>query len=179
MDDQSCCEVEIRTARLLLLRPGPGDIDMVYSLHHDPRACAHNPSDMLESRADAEDRYRLWDKHWRRHGVGYWAVCDQGTSEVLGFCGLKVMQLANLEVLNLFYRLDPQVWGNGIATEAAIAAVDWAIAHRPDHPVVARVRPDNGGSIRVATRVGLQRAEHLDSPGEDGLDWIFALNWDG
>jgi [ribosomal protein S5]-alanine N-acetyltransferase len=76
-----------------------------------------------------------------------------------------------------FYRLGPEAWGSGVATEAATAVVDWATVHRPDRPVIARVRPDNIASAKVAARAGLHRAEHLDTDGEDGLDWIFAKNW--
>ena len=39
------------------------------------------------------------------------------------------------------------------------------------------VRPGNVASAKVAVRAGLHRAEHLDTDGEDGLDWIFARNW--
>jgi [ribosomal protein S5]-alanine N-acetyltransferase len=47
----------------------------------------------------------------------------------------------------------------------------------PDHPVLARVRPANVASRRVALRAGLLRAPHLDGPGEDGHEWIFVSGW--
>jgi RimJ/RimL family protein N-acetyltransferase len=76
-------------------------------------------------------------------------------------------------VLNLFYRFAPACWGQAIASEAATAVVRWAEANQPGQPVIARVRPDNIASQRVAERAGLIRAEHLDSAGFDGLDWMF------
>jgi len=170
---------ELLTDRLSLRRPVPADIDAVYRIHHDPRACAHNPADLLATRAEAEIRFRRWDQHWQRYGFGYWVVRPRDEERGLGFCGLKVMRLAEREVLNLFYRLDPAAWGAGVATEAATAVVDWATGNRPDHPVIARVRPDNVASAKVATRAGLRRAEHLDTDGDDGLDWIFTKNWPG
>lgn len=88
------------------------------------------------------------------------------------------MRLQDREVLNLFYRLDPVAWGNGIATEAASTVVKWATTNRPDYPVIARVRPENVASATAAERTGLRRAAHLDTAGEDGLDWIFAKNWE-
>jgi RimJ/RimL family protein N-acetyltransferase len=164
--------------RLVLRRPSPADVDAIHRIHSDPVACAHNPGDMLATRAEAEMRYGQWDRHWRRHGFGYWVVRWRGDDgRVLGFCGLKVMRLAGREMLNLFYRLEPAAWGDGVATEAATAVVRWAAAGLPRWPVVARVRPDNVASARVAVRAGLRRAEHLDAEGEDGLDWIFVRNW--
>jgi [ribosomal protein S5]-alanine N-acetyltransferase len=164
---------ELLTARLSLRRPTPADIDVVFAIHRDERACAHNPSDLLTTRAAAEDLYRQWDEHWRRHSFGYWAIRARDAREPVGFCGIKVVRLQEHDVLNLFYRLAPSAWGNGLATEAATAVIAWAAAHRPQHPVVARVRPDNVASARVALRSGLHRAEHLDSAGEDGLDLIY------
>jgi ribosomal-protein-alanine N-acetyltransferase len=37
----------VLTARLSLRRPVPADVDAVFRVHHDPLACAHNPSDLL------------------------------------------------------------------------------------------------------------------------------------
>lgn len=171
---------QLLTARLSLRRPTRADIDAIYRVHRDPQACAHNPSDMLATHADAEDLYLRWDEHWSRHGLGYWVIRLRDgyqPAAILGFCGLKLMKLSNRDVLNLFYRLDPAAWGDGVATEAASAVVAWATAHLPDHAVIARVRPDNIASARVAAQAGLRRAEHLDNYGEDGLDWIYTKNW--
>lgn len=44
--------------------------------------------------------------------------------------------------------------------------------------MIARVRPDNVVSQRVAVRAGLVRAERLDDEGFDGLDRIFIANSD-
>lgn len=160
------------TDRLSLRRPVPADIDAILRLHRDPVACAHNPADMISTRDEAVDRYRRWSAHWDEHGFGYWAVCNRN-GDLLGFCGLKVMRLHEQPVLNLFYRLDPAAWGNGIATEAATAVVAWASTCGPALPVAARVRPANVASARVAERAGLHRTPDLDVDGEDGLDWIY------
>lgn len=169
---------ELRTPRLSLRRPTRADIDTIYRVHSNPRACAHNPADALASRAEAEALYRRWNEHWHQHGFGYWTVHSHvPTDQPLGFCGIKLMQLHGRTILNLFYRLDPLAWGTRVATEAATAVVDWATAHLPDRPLIARVRPDNTASLKVAARAGLRRAPELDTAGEDGLDWIFMSNW--
>jgi len=162
----------LETERLLLQSPDPADIDLIYSVHSNPRACLHNPSDMLSTRAEAEDLYVRWDEHWQLHGVGYWVI--RLDHEGIGFCGLKVMTLKDRSALNLFYRLLPSTWGSGLATEAATAVVEWADAHRADDLLTARIRPANSASQRVALRAGLHRTEHLDAQGEDGLDWIYS-----
>lgn len=164
---------ELRTERLVLRRPVAADVETVWRIHRDPRACAHNPGDLIETRQEAEERFRSWDAHWERNGFGYWTVRRAGSAEPLGFCGIKRMELRGRPVLNLFYRLDPAAWGGGLATEAAAKVVGWAAANLPAETLVARVRPGNAASLKVATRAGLRRASDLDTAGEDGIDWIF------
>jgi RimJ/RimL family protein N-acetyltransferase len=162
----------IRTERLTLRRPEEGDVDAILRIHSDRRACEHNPSDMITVRAEAADRCRSWRAHWERHGYGYWVVCRTGSARVIGFCGLKLMRLHEAPVRNLFYRFDPAVWGQGLAGEAVAAVLAGA---GPGPPIVARIRPANIASARVAMRAGLRRAVHLDTLGEDGPDWIFTM----
>lgn len=165
------------TARLSLSRPAPVDIDTIGSIHTDPVACAHNPSDLLASRDDAPALFRRWDEHWQRWGFGYWVVRRHESAAPIGFCGVKVMSLNGRDVLNLFYRLTPPAWGDGVAAEAASAVLDWIGRNTAGAPVIARVRPANAASRRVAQRIGLRRAPNLDTDGEDGPDWIFASDW--
>lgn len=179
MSEHTSADEEPATARLSLRRPTPDDVDAILAIHSDPAACAHNPSDALTERTEAEQLYQRWDDQWRRHGYGYWVVRHRGSARTLGFCGVKPMDLAGLRTLNLFYRFDPATWGRGLAGEAATAVVTWADRRVPRLPVVARIRPANTASQRVALRAGLVRAAHLDGPGEDGLDWIFATNLPG
>jgi len=146
-------------------------------VHSDPRACAHNPSDALATRAEAAGLFEYWDEHWRRFGFGYYVVRRLARAGPLGFCGVKFMTFRERRILNLFYRLDPAAWGDGIAGEAAEAVVGWTTRHLPGYPVVARVRPENVASQRVAVRAGLVRAEALDGRGLDGFDRIYLTSW--
>lgn len=84
-----------------------------------------------------------------------------------------------MNVLNPFYRFAASAWGQGFASEAVTAVTDWVSRHVTDLPLIARVRPANAASQRVAVRAGLMRAEHLDGPGYDGFDCIYAAKQPG
>ncbi|MFG2121143.1 GNAT family N-acetyltransferase [Streptomyces sp. NPDC048710] len=173
MSDRSTAAEELQTARLSLRRPAEADIDAIFAVHSDPDTCAHNPSDALARFEEAEVLYRRWDDQWERHGYGYWVVRCHGSDRQLGFCGVKPMELHGERVLNLFYRFAASAWGQGFAGEAAAAVTAWAHRHLPDLPLIARIRPANVASQRVALRAGLDRAQHLDTEGYDGFDWIY------
>ena len=174
MSDRTPAAEELRTARLSLRRPAEADVGSIFVIHHDPETCLHNPSDALATFEEAESLYRRWDEQWRRCGYGYWVVRRRGLDQQLGFCGIKPMELGGMKVLNLFYRFATSAWGQGFAGEAAAAVAMWALRYRPGLPLIARVRPANIASQRVAIRAGLSRAEHLDGTGYDGFDWIYA-----
>lgn len=161
------------TDRLRLRRPVPDDVEVIFDVYRDPRSCEHNPSNLLHDRDGTLSLYRSWDEHWRTEGFGYWTVLRHESERPVGFCGLKYMWFRHDRVANLFYGFDPAWWGNGLAAEAARAAVQWGAKHLPGVAVVARIRPDNHASQRVAARAGLTRAEHLDGLGFDGLEWIY------
>ncbi|HYH46973.1 MAG TPA: GNAT family N-acetyltransferase [Thermoanaerobaculia bacterium] len=173
MNDWSPAVEELRTARLALRRPVQGDVEAIFEIHRDPRTCAHNPSDALAWSQDAQDLYLRWNNQWQQYGYGYWVVRYHDSDQQLGFCGIKPMELHGMKVLNLFYRFAASAWGQGFAGEAATEVTAWASRHLPDLPLIARVRPANVASQRVAIRAGLARAEHLDATGSDGLDWIY------
>ncbi|WP_445528784.1 GNAT family N-acetyltransferase [Streptomyces cyslabdanicus] len=173
MSDRSPADEELQTARLSLRRPTEADIDAIFAIHSDPGTCLHNPSDALARPEEAEELYQRWNNQWQSCGYGYWVVRRHNSALQLGFCGIKPMELNGMKVLNLFYRFATSAWGQGFAGEAATAVASWTSRHVPDLPLIARVRPANTASQRVAVRAGLTRAEHLDGTGYDGFDWIY------
>ncbi|MEJ5946375.1 GNAT family protein [Pseudokineococcus basanitobsidens] len=164
------------TERLAARPPVPADGAAVLALHRDPRTVAHNPGDRLADLGAAEQLLRRWVQHWQDHQIGYWVLTwRHGDGHVIGVCGVKRMTSADRPVWNLLYRLEPSVWGRGVATEAAATVVDRARHHPLGLPVTARVRPANHASARVALAAGLERTPRLDTCGEDGPDEVYLV----
>jgi RimJ/RimL family protein N-acetyltransferase len=99
------------------------------------------------------------------HGWSVWAVERREDGRFLGDCGLQPLEHRGPEV-ELGYDLHPDVWGQGLATEAARAVVDAALRPLALERVVAVVKPANAASRRVLDRAGLREAGTRAAYGE-------------
>jgi RimJ/RimL family protein N-acetyltransferase len=110
----------------------------------------------LGSSVDREAAWRLFGSHtglWLLHGAGWWAVQLRGTGQLVGAVGAFFREgLAGIEVGWNTYRAFS---GQGFASEAAAAAVRYALDVRGEPAVRALIAPGNASSIRVAQRLGL------------------------
>jgi ribosomal-protein-alanine N-acetyltransferase len=169
MDEDDASEVR-RTADLLLRPVRAEDVESLVVIETDPRTTRHSPTGP-PTREQAEQLLLSVVAAWDEGGPHYWAV--EHERQVVGTAGLRRATLHARECWNLYYRLSPDVWGRGFATQAAREAVDCAAALPGELPVVARTRPENSAAQRVAQKVGLERREDLDSNGF----YTFASSW--
>lgn len=88
-------------------------------------------------------------------GCGYWLVSLKATGEPVGQAGIMFIEIDGVREAGLGYMIHADHWGQGYATEAAAACVDWAFANLDVPRVVAPVRPVNAPSIRVAEKIGM------------------------
>jgi [ribosomal protein S5]-alanine N-acetyltransferase len=85
--------------------------------------------------------------------IGRWAVILRDTGEFLGWCGLKYYADAN--EYDLGYRYFEEHWGQGYATEAAQAVLQYGIAHLRNARIVGKAMVGNAASRRVLEKIGL------------------------
>jgi RimJ/RimL family protein N-acetyltransferase len=91
--------------------------------------------------------------------VGPWTVVERESGAVVGRAGL--WDEPDWPGVEAVWFIGRPWWGKGYATEAAIAAVDWAFANRPIDEVVSVIVPANSASVRVAERLGM-RADRVE-----------------
>ncbi|MCC9144517.1 MULTISPECIES: GNAT family N-acetyltransferase [unclassified Arthrobacter] len=164
------------TEHLLLRRLENTDHDAAIRIHVDPRTNLHNPEPPAVDAA--AKTLQAFLAHWEREGFGYWAVAERGQPEtVIGFTGLQRALVDDREILNLYYRYDPAVWGRGYAKEGAIEAVRRGRNLLPELPVLARITASNIVSQRTAQAAGLARVPGLDRQYAGVPEVYFALGW--
>ena len=170
--------MELRTDRLILRLPQIGDFDRYAELLGDPEAARHIGGHL--SRAAAWRRFLQVPGAWALQGFAMFAVEERESGRWLGQIGpWKPDGWPGNEIGWTFH---PDAWGRGYATEAGIAAIEWAFAHLGWDRIIHSIHPDNTASQRLAERLGSRNlgpgklpAPYEDSPtdfwGQTRADW--------
>lgn len=91
--------------------------------------------------------------HYAEFGFGLWALMFE--ERLIGFAGLIMQSIDGEDLVELAYRLDPQYWGKGLASEAAEAIAEYAFNQLHLDQVISIIDPNNVRSVNVATRLGM------------------------
>jgi RimJ/RimL family protein N-acetyltransferase len=104
---------------------------------------------------------RLQAEIARRHefGVQYWPVFLRAGGEHVGCCGLRPRD-PDHGVWELGVHLRDEFWGQGLATEAARAVIDFAFEDLGAAALFAGHHPDNAASRRLLQRLGFRYTHH-------------------
>lgn len=129
-----------------------GDLDAYAEMVGDPEVMRYVGDGQPGTRADAWRHMAMLLGHWSLRGYGIWAVTERGRDRVVGRLGF--FNPEGWPGFELGWMLAREAWGKGYATEGARAALDWAFGELGRDSVISIIHPENGGSIRVAERIG-------------------------
>ena len=154
----------LRTARLQLRLWEDSDSDLAALAALNGHAQVMQFMPQVLSQKESAEILQAIRVHFCRHGFGLWAVCKRGESTPLGWTGLAVPNFAAAftPCVEIAWRLQPQHWGQGLATEAARAALAFAFAQLQLLEVVSFTVPANLRSRRVMDKLGMLRNPHED-----------------
>lgn len=148
---------ELRTERLLMHGWTSADRDAFAAVNSDPRVMEYLGGVLAREQSDAMvDRI---EAKFQRDGVGLWAVETLGEARFVGMVGLSVptFEAPFMPAVEVGWRLDAGHWGNGYATEAARAALEFGFEVAGLQEIVSFTTRDNARSRRVMERLGMTR----------------------
>jgi RimJ/RimL family protein N-acetyltransferase len=95
-------------------------------------------------------------ERYERDGFGLEAVVERAGGAIIGWAGLAVPHFLPeiLPAVEVGWRLAKAYWGQGLATEAGAAAVDWGFTEGGLERIVSIYEPENAASGRVMERLG-------------------------
>src|SRR6185312_4768147 len=156
----------IHTACLHLRLWRDEDLAPFAAINADAEVMAYFPKTLERGESDVLAT-RIRD-HFVRHGFGLWAVEVPGVAEFVGFVGLSVPRFEAhfTPCVEVAWRLARVHWGNGYATEAAKAALEFGFGQLGLEQIVSFTVPANRRSRAVMERIGMTHApaDDFDHP---------------
>jgi RimJ/RimL family protein N-acetyltransferase len=92
-----------------------------------------------------------------------WKLLRKPERELIGFCGVGFWRDAPEPEIGWW--LERKSWGQGLATEAARAALQHAFEHAGLDQIISVARPENTASIRIMKKLGMTRDREFVSEG--------------
>jgi RimJ/RimL family protein N-acetyltransferase len=162
------------TERLLLRDITEADAELLFDLDADPEVMRYlgprPAADVAAYRERTRAVYVPLQAHpW--HGV--WVVLERASGEFLGWAFVRPatgsrhareLGWERPDEVEVGYRYRRSAWGRGVATEAATALVQLALADRATTAVVACALASNAASLRVLAKLGLERVGEVMLP---------------
>jgi [ribosomal protein S5]-alanine N-acetyltransferase len=145
--------VILETPRLRLREFVPQDVDTLLAVLGDPVAMQYYPAAF--DRREVEEWIERNRSRYESDGYGLWAMLLKNSGELIGDCGCFLRDVAGRDEIEIGYHVRRDLWGNGYATEAAQACMQYAFTKLGVDCVISLIRPENVQSIRVAEKNGL------------------------
>jgi ribosomal-protein-alanine N-acetyltransferase len=93
---------------------------------------------------------------YRERGYWLWAAMLRAEKTFIGYSGLLDQNIDGKAEIEVAYRLLPNYWGQGLGTEAAALARDYAFSRLRFDRIISLIEAANVASIRVAEKNGLR-----------------------
>jgi RimJ/RimL family protein N-acetyltransferase len=157
---------EIYTSRLLLRHWRDSDVIPFIAMGQNERVMQffpslHNENQSLEFIKKTKEGFA--DKGW-----GLWAVEELSSREFIGFIGIKSIleefPVTSIQspTVEIGWRLRPEWWNKGLATEGALASLQFGFETLMLREIVSFTSLLNAPSIRVMQKIGMTRDTNGD-----------------
>ena len=152
------------TERLTAEKLAPAHLGELTTLHLDPEACRYLGGVRTPESTSAYLDVNL--AHWAEHGYGLWVV-RMSDGAFAGRVGIRHTLLEGAPEVEIAYTFKPELWGRGLATEAADALVRLWRARLDVPSLVGIASIENYASRRVLAKAGFKyerEATYHDEP---------------
>jgi RimJ/RimL family protein N-acetyltransferase len=159
----------LETARLILRPFRADDVDAQAAMMGDAQVMRHLGGAALP-REDSWRKLLCGAGLWALFGYGYWAVERRTDGAMIGQIGFGDFKRPVEPVIEgipeMGWLFAAEASGQGFATEAGRAALDWIDAALRPSEVTAIIDAANAPSIRVAEKLGFEQREEARLRGE-------------
>lgn len=152
--------MQLQSNSLLLREIHEMDIAFIHQLHSLPVTDQYNTSGIPESIQVTENLVKEWIKTISEiPRQCYFFLIENEVQKAIGIIGMRLGK-AHYRNAEIWYKIHPDFWGNGYATEAVKALLTFGFKNLNLHRIEAGCAIENTGSIRVLEKTGFTREAH-------------------
>jgi RimJ/RimL family protein N-acetyltransferase len=144
----------LTTPRLRLEPMAEAHFDELFAMNSTPEVMRYITG-KPDTRADTQAMIERVKARWAEDGFSWWSMFEQASGRFLGACGVMYLGRDEENPLELGWRLRPDAWGQGFASEAAACIAQFAFDALEAPQVCAICHPENRASRRVMERIGM------------------------
>jgi ribosomal-protein-alanine N-acetyltransferase len=143
----------LETSRLTLRPFRIEDLDVLTSLMANPDFMRFSLSVYSRQQAKLFLEKLL---SWQERGLpSQFAMVPKENATLIGYCGFFHQHVDGIDEIEIGYRLHPDFWNRGLATEAALAVREYGFRDLRLLRVISLIHFDNLRSRRVVEKIGM------------------------
>jgi [ribosomal protein S5]-alanine N-acetyltransferase len=150
----------LETKRLILREMTLRDVDDLLEVFSDPEAMQFYPQPFDRQMTQTWIERNI--QRYAQHGFGLWAIILKENGKLIGDCGLVVQEVGGVEEIEVGYHVHRDLWGKGLATEAAQACRDYGFSQLGFDKLISLINPANIASRRVAEKNGMRLLKEVE-----------------
>jgi ribosomal-protein-alanine N-acetyltransferase len=145
----------LATPRLILRALRPSDLDDLYAYASDPEIDQYVPWEHYKNFDEARENLNDFLAGYERDGFGAWGIEHRADRRLIGIINFSRPHPINRRT-ELGYTIARPYWGQGLATEAVKALIDFGFEKMDLVRIEAVVLPAHLASARVLEKSGMQ-----------------------
>lgn len=147
----------IETERLILRAVTTEDSQDFFEMDSNPNVHKYLGKKPVKTIEESRSMiYNILDQY-QTNGIGRLAIIDKNTNDFIGWSGIKYEQNLRKEFnyYDVGYRLKERYWGNGYATEAALASIEYGFKELNLKEICAAAEIEHIASNIILKKIGM------------------------
>lgn len=150
--------MNILTDRLLIKEVSIDDAKIVHTIHSIPEVDKYNTLGLPNNIDETKELIRpaIEDQSNNVRKQFAWIASLKKSNEIIGLCGM-FLTADKFKMGEIYYKLIPDFWGKGYATEIAKALVNFGFNDLLLHRIEAGAAVENIKSLRIFEKIGMTK----------------------
>ena len=144
----------LSTPHLILRALASSDLDDLYEYASDPEIDRYTPWDHYKNIEEAGENLSEFLEAYEKHGFWAWGIEHRADKKLIGI--ININKPGYDRKVEVGYTIARKYWGQGLATEALQALIQYGFEKLDVARIEAVILPENKASSKVLLKAGMQ-----------------------